>query len=128
MRLLLGVAVLVVLVIVLVNAMERSQRKESEARLQSALASYQAALKSGSTRAQVESYLQQQNTSFTTDKCESGISCDRVDLGEEPRNLFCQPWKVSAEFRFTSAQPSTGAATGSDVLTAIGLHREGVCF
>ena len=128
MRLLLGVGVLVVLVIVLVSAVQHSERNDSQARFQNTLASYRAALKSGATREQVESYLQQQNTSFTSGGCESSTPCDRVDLGEEPRNLFCQPWKVSAEFRFNNTQPPTGAPKTSDLLTAIELHREGVCF
>lgn len=128
MRLLLGIGVLVVLIVVLVSAVQRSERKESDARFHSTVASYQATLKSGSTRKQVESYLAGQNTSFTTAACESSTPCDRVELGEEPRNLFCQPWKVSAEFQFNNAEPPTGTAKESDLLSAIELHREGVCF
>lgn len=128
MRMLLGMVVLVVLVVVLVSAVQRSERKESDARFQNTLASYRTTLKSGSTREQVESYLSQQNASFTTDHCGSATPCDRVDLGEEPRNLFCQPWKVSAEFRFNSAAATNSPTKSSDLLTAIELHREGVCF
>lgn len=126
MRLWLGLAVLVVLVVVLVSAVQRSERKDAEARFQNTLATYRAALKSGSTRDQVEDYLRQQNTSFTTAGCAAGSSCDRADLGDEPRNLFCQPWKVSAEFQFKNTEP--GAAKGTDLLTSIDLHREGICF
>jgi len=128
MRLWLGIAVLVVLVVVLVSAVQRSERKEAEARFQNTLSSYRAAVKSGSTREQVESYLHQQNTSFTRSCCEPGVFSDRADLGDEPRNLFCQPWKVSAEFQFKNAELSADAAKGSDLLTNIDLHREGVCF
>lgn len=128
MRLLIGIAVLVVLIVVLVSAVQRSEQKDSEARFQNTLASYRTALKPGSTREQVESYLNQQNTSFTTGGCESATACDRVDLGQEPRNLFCQPWKVSAEFRFGHTEPAAGDPKNSDLLTAIELHREGVCF
>lgn len=128
MRMWLGLAVLVVLVVVLVSAVQRSERKEAEVRFQNTLASYRAALKSGSSREQVESYLHQQNTSFTRSCCEPGIFHDRADLGEEPRNLFCQPWKVSAEFQFKNTEPPADAAKGSDLLTNIDLLREGVCF
>lgn len=128
MRMWLGLVVLVVLVIVLVGAVQRSERKEAEARFQDTLASYRTALKPGSTREQVESYLRQQNTSFTPADCKPGPACDRADLGDEPRNLFCQPWKVAAEFQFKSAEPSAEAAKGSDLLTNVDLHREGVCF
>jgi hypothetical protein len=128
MRLLLGVGVLVVLVVLLVSALQRSERKDSEARFQNTVAAYRAALKSGSSREQVETYLHEQNTSFTRSCCEPGVFSDRTDLGDEPRNLFCQPWKVSAEFQFKNAKPPADAAKGSDVLTNIDLHREGVCF
>ncbi len=128
MRVLAGIGVLVVLVVVLVSAVQSSERKDSEARFQNTLASYQTALKSGATREQVENYLHQQNTSFTTGDCSSSVPCDRVSLGEQPRSLFCQPWKVSAEFRFKNAEPATGEQKSSDLLSAIELHREGVCF
>jgi hypothetical protein len=128
MRLWLGIAALVVLVVVLVSAVQRSERKEAEVRFQNTLSTYRAAVKSGSTREQVESYLHQQNTSFTRSCCEPGVFSDRADLGDEPRNLFCQPWKVSAEFQFKNAEPPADAAKGSDLLTNIDLHREGVCF
>jgi len=128
MRLWLGLVALVVLVVVLVAAVQRSERKEAEVRFQNTLASYRAALKPGSTREQVENYLQQQNTSFTPADCKPGPSCDRIDLGEEPRNLFCQPWKVSAEFQFKSAESPAAAPKTSDQLSDVGLHREGICF
>ena len=128
MRLWLGIAALVVLVVVLVSAVQRSERKEAEVRFQNTLSSYRAAVKPGSAREQVESYLHQQNTSFTRSCCEPGVFSDRADLGDEPRNLFCQPWKVSAEFQFKNAEPPADAAKGSDLLTNIDLHREGVCF
>jgi len=128
MRLWLGLVVLVVLVVMLVNAVQRSERKNAEASFQRTLESYHSALKNGSTREQVENYLHQQNTVFTRSCCEPGIYSDRTDLGEEPRNLFCQPWKVSAEFHFKNAEPPADAAKKSDLLTNIDLHREGVCF
>ena len=128
MRLLLGIGVLVVLLVVLVSAVQRSERKDSEARFQQTLATYRTALRSGSSREQVEAYLHEQNTSFTRSCCEPGVFSDRVDLGDEPRNLFCQPWKVSAEFQFKNVEEPAQAAKGSDVLTNIDLHREGVCF
>jgi hypothetical protein len=128
MRTWLGLGVLVVLVIVLVSAVQRSERKDAEVRFQNTLASYRSALKSGTSREQVENYLHQQNTAFTRSCCEPGVFSDRTDLGDEPRNLFCQPWKVSAEFQFKNAEPPADAAKGSDLLTNIDLHREGVCF
>lgn len=128
MRMWLGLGVLVVLVVVAVSAVQRSERKDAEVRFQSTLSSYRSALKSGTSREQVENYLHQQNTAFTRSCCEPGIFSDRTDLGDEPRNLFCQPWKVSAEFQFKNAEPPADAAKGSDFLTNIDLHREGVCF
>jgi len=128
MRTWLGLGVLVVFVIVLVSAVQRSERKDAEVRFQNTLASYRSALKSGTSREQVENYLHQQNTAFTRSCCEPGIFSDRTDLGDEPRNLFRQPWKVSAEFQFKNAEPPADAAKGSDLLTNIDLHREGVCF
>ena len=128
MRMWLGLGVLVVLIVVLVSAVQRSERKDAEVRFQSTLGSYRSALKTGSTREQVENYLRQQNTAFTRSCCEPAVFSDRTDLGDEPRNLFCQPWKVSAEFQFKNAEPPADAAKGSDLLTNIDLHREGVCF
>jgi len=124
----LGLGALVVLVVVAVSAVQRSDRKEAEVRFQTTLSSYRAALKAGSSREQVESYLHQQNTSFTRSCCEPGVFSDRTDLGDEPRNLFCQPWKVSAEFQFRNVVPPADAAKGSDILNNIALHREGICF
>lgn len=125
MRLWLGFGALVVLVIVGVGAVVSSEKKETQARLEKTLASYRSALPSGTTREQVENYLQQHSMSFV--KTPGAIS-DRADLGQEPRNLFCQPWNVSLEFQFKASEPPLDAAHSSDVLTGIGLHREGVCF
>ncbi|HXS78096.1 MAG TPA: hypothetical protein VN753_18100 [Terracidiphilus sp.] len=128
MRMLLGFGVLILLIAVGVNAMVSSDKKEMEARLQSTLAAYRSALQPGTKREQVEAYLHQQNVAFTRSCCEPGIPSDRTDLGDEPRNLFCQPWKVSLEIQFKNSEPPADVAKGSDLLTNIDLHREGVCF
>jgi hypothetical protein len=128
MRVLLGFGVLIVLVVVGVSVMVSSEKKETEARLQNTLASYRAALKPGTNRQQVEAYLHQQNVAFTRACCEPAVFSDRTDLGDEPRNLFCQPWKVSLDIQFKNSEPPADVAKGSDLLTNIDLHREGVCF
>lgn len=128
MRLLLGFAAVVVLIVVGVGAMISSEKKATEARLQSTIATYRSALAVGTRREQVESYLHQQNVTFARLCCEPQIFADRADLGDEPRNLFCQPWKVSVDFQFKNSGPPADGTNGSDVLTNIDLHREGVCF
>lgn len=128
MRRLLGFAVVIVIIVVLVNQMSSSEKKEDEKRFQSTLAEHQAALKLGSTRTQVEDYLRQHGTSFERACCDPHNFSDRASLGDEPRNLFCQPWKVSLDFQFKSSEPAASVARDSDLLTAINLHREGVCF
>jgi hypothetical protein len=122
----LGFAVLVVVIVVAVNFMSSGERKESEQRYQATLVQYQTTLKPGTTRADVEKYLQKQNLAF-----DQGIPqplSDRTKLGELPRGLFCQPWKVYLDFGFKSADPSASTPRDSDLLTAVDLHREGVCF
>jgi hypothetical protein len=128
MRLLVGFVILVVLIIAGVNALVSSEKKETGARLQNTLASYRSALKPGASREQTEAYLNQHNIAFTRSCCQPGVFSDTADLGDEPRNLFCQPWKVSVEFQFKNTEAPAEAAKGSDVLTDIDLHREGVCF
>lgn len=128
MRLLLGIGVLVALIVVGVSAMVSSEKKETEARLQNTLATFRSALQPGTTRDKAEAYLHQQNMSFARTCCEPGVFSDRADLGEEPRNIFCQPWKVSLEIQFKNSEPPVNVAKGSDLLTGIDLHREGVCF
>lgn len=128
MRLLLGFGVLILLIVVGVSAMVSSDKKETEARLQNTLASYRAALQPGTKREQVEAYLHQQNVAYTRTCCEPGVFSDRTNLGDEPRNVFCQPWKVSLDLQFKNGEPPADVAKGSDLLTSIDLHREGVCF
>ena len=128
MRRLLAILVLVVLVVVGVNLMSSSEKKEDEKRFQASLAEYQSALKPGSTRFQVEDYFRQHGTAFQRACCDAQNFADRASLGDEPRNLFCQPWKVSLDFQFKSAESRANVARDTDLLTAIDLHREGVCF
>jgi hypothetical protein len=128
MRLLVGFVILVVLIIAGVNALVSSEKKETEARLQNTLAEYRSALKSGTSREQAEAYLHQHNVAFTRSCCQPGVFSDMADVGDEPRNLFCQPWKVSVEFQFKNIEAPAEAAKGSDTLTNVDLHREGVCF
>lgn len=124
----LGFGVLVVLVIVGVSLMSSSERKEGEQRFQATLAEYRSAVKPGSSRVQVEEYLQKQNMAFERACCGPQAVSDRAHLGELPRNLFCQPWKVSLDFQFKNSESPANVARDSDVLTGIDLHREGVCF
>jgi hypothetical protein len=51
---------------------------------------------------------------------------DRAPLGEEPRNLFCNPWKVYLDFDFTGSDTQT--VQSGDVLKSIDVRKEGVCF
>ncbi len=119
----LGLIVLVGLIVVAVNLMSSSEKKEDEKQFQATVASYRDALKPGTSRAQVEDYFQKQNISF-----DKQPSSDRTKLGEQPRNLFCQPWKVYLDFQFKSSGMGAAAARDSDVLTGMELKREGVCF
>jgi len=115
--------VLIIIVVVAVSHMNTSEKNEKEKQFQATLAAYQAALKSGSNRSQLEEYLQKQNMSFIQQ-----AASDRAKLGEQPRDLFCNPWKVYLDFQFKSSEASTNAAHGNDVLDSIDLHREGSCF
>jgi hypothetical protein len=124
----LGFGLLVVIVVVAVSLVSSSQRKEDEKRFQATLAEYQSAVKPGTNRAQVESYLQKQNISFERACCGPQAISDRAQLGELPRNLFCQPWKVYLDFQFKSSESPADVARDSDLLTSIDLNREGVCF
>lgn len=124
----LGFGVLVVIVVVAVSLVSSSQRKEDEKRFQATLVQYQSAVKPGTSRAQVESYLQKQNVSFERACCGPQAISDRAQLGELPRNLFCQPWNVYLDFQFKSSRSPADVARDSDLLTSIDLHREGVCF
>lgn len=128
MRRLLALLVLVILVVVAVNFMSSSEKKEDEKRFQATLAEYQSNLKPGASRSQVEDYLRQHGTAFQRACCDAQNFADRASLGDEPRNLFCQPWKVSLDFQFKSAESPANVARDTDLLTAIALHREGVCF
>lgn len=128
MRRLLGLGIIVIIVIVLVNQMSSNERKEDEKRFQSTLSEFRSALKPGSSRSQVEDYLRQHGTAFERACCDAQNFSDRASLGDEPRNLFCQPWKVSLDFQFKGAEPAANVARESDLLTTIDLHREGVCF
>ena len=121
----LGFAVLIVLIIVAVNLISSSERRTSEQQYQATLVEYRSALKPGTSRAEVENYLQKQNVSFERNGAQA--DSDRAKLGEMPRNLFCQPWKVYLDFQFKSAEPA-GTFQDNDLLTGIDLHREGVCF
>ena len=116
---------LVVLVVVAVLVISAGERKESEARFQATLSESRSALKTGTPRSQVEDYLHQRSMSFET---QAQDSTDRVSMGQQPRNLFCQPWKVFLDFEFKPAGPSSKQPNATDVLTGIDLHREGVCF
>lgn len=119
----LGLLILVVLIVVGVNLVSSSEKRESEKQFQATLAQYRSAVKAGSSRADVESYLQKQNLSF-----DRQVGSDRAKLGEMPRNLFCQPWKVYLDFQFKGTETPANAVRDSDVLTGMDLHREGVCF
>jgi hypothetical protein len=121
-----GFGIIAVIIVVAVNLISSNERKESERQYQATLAEYRSALKPGTTRTEVESYLQKQNTSF--ERLPAPASSDRAELGEMPRNLFCQPWKVYVDFEFKSSDPAATAARDSDVLAGVDLHREGVCF
>ena len=128
MRLLLGFGLLIVLVVVGVSAMVSSDKKETESRLQKTLAAYRTALPPGTKREQAEAYLHQQDLAYSRTSGQPGVFPDRAELGDEPRNVFCQPWKVSMEIQFKNTESPADVAKGSDVLTSIDLHREGVCF
>ena len=128
MRRLLALLFLVILIVVAVSFMSSSEKKEDEKRFQSTLSDYRSALKPGASRSQVEDYLRQHGTGFERACCDAQNFADRASLGDEPRNLFCQPWKVSVDFQFKSAEAPANVARDSDLLTAIDLHREGVCF
>jgi len=122
MRVWVGIGILVVLVIAIASIIFSGQRKRDDIIFQNNLTTYRSALRTGTSRSQVEDYLRQQGTDFTQGCGESQAHCDRVNLGEEPRNLFCQPWTVYADFQYE------GSDSGSEHLTSIDLHREGVCF
>jgi len=124
----LGFAVLVVIIFVAVSLLSSSEKSESERRFQATLADYRSAVKPGTSRAQVESYLQKQNMPFEQACCEQQAVSDRAKLGEQPRNVFCQPWKVALDFQFKSSESPSNVAHDSDILTGIDLHRDGVCF
>ena len=124
----LGFGILVVLVVIGVSLVSSSEKKDGEKRFQATLADYRSAVKPGASRAEVEGYLQKQNMSFERACCGPQAVSDRAHLGELPRNLFCQPWKVYLDFQFKSSENPANVAHDSDVLTGIDLRREGVCF
>ncbi len=123
-----GFGVIVVVIVVAVSFMSSSEKKDAEKEYQATLATYQSALKPGSSRAQVESYLQKQSMPFERACCEAQVNADRSKLGQLPRNLFCQPWNIYLDFQFKSSETPANVARDTDVLTGVDLHREGVCF
>ena len=125
MRLWLGMGLLAVCVIAIANLVYSAEKKKSEVALQTTLTTFRTALQAGTSRTQVEDYIRQQGMSFTQGP---QTLSDRVSLGEEPRNLFCQPWNVYIDFQFKGSDTANGAEPGSQRLTSIDLHREGVCF
>lgn len=126
MRLWLGIGILAVCVVAIVSLVFSGEKKRDEAAFQATLAAYRTALQTGTSRAQVEDYLRQQGVSFSQGCGTPQSVCDRVDLGEQPRNLFCQPWTVYADFQFNRMDAS--GAAGTEHLKSIDLHKEGVCF
>jgi len=124
MRILLGFGILVIGIIAITSIMSSAEKKRSEAEFQASLATYQTALHMGTSRTQVEDYLRQNGIPFTNGP--QSLS-DRVSLGQQPRNLFCQPWNVYADFQFEGSATG-GADPNYQRLKSIDLHREGVCF
>jgi hypothetical protein len=122
MRLWLGIGALVLCVVALTLVYTSAEKKRNEEAFHTTLSSFQTALVTGTNRTQVEDYLRQHGISFTNGPQNTYV---RVDLGQEPRNLFCQPWNVYADFQF---KEPNAANPGSDRLTSIDLHREGICF
>jgi hypothetical protein len=94
---------------------------QREAGYQSTLRSYQAVLKPGMTRMEVEGYLQSKGVQLSRFCCsdEQLIHSYIIKVGQEPAPWYCSRQNIYLEFQFTSGAIDSEMASRLDTLKKI---------
>jgi hypothetical protein len=102
-------------------------KRNREAAYQSILLSYRGALKTGTTRKAVESYLHERGATFERVCCTKGQAMDdRSLIGKEDPPWYCSRNDVYLSFQFEAPEDTVGDA---DILRSIEVsHQLGPCL
>jgi hypothetical protein len=106
----------------------KNMEQERQASYQAKVNVYRAILKQGTTRAQVEAYLQQTGASYQQSCCQAESYSDLTKIGHEAPGWVCRNWDVSVEFKFAGTGGAEVVAAPDDRLKQIDLHQNGSCL
>ena len=99
----------------------RNAAYQREAGYQSTLHFYQAVLKPGMTRIEVEGFLQSKGVQLSRFCCsdEKSIQSYIIKIGQEPAPWYCSRENIYLEFQFTSGTIDSDMASQPDTLKKI---------